>query len=194
MDINRYCQEKEAEELEEILPSKGYCVEFGAGDGYRLSNIRHLLESGWEGLQMDKDNKGNKEVRQEHITAENINDLLDKYEVPEEFDLLSIDLDGNDYWIWKEIKRTPKVVIIEYNPAYTDKRTIKYNPNHVWNNDTYYGATYEALRELGESKGYTCIKVHGCNVIFTITDKKYSPVPGYGIGHKSTSRTDWVWI
>lgn len=194
MAVNTYCQEKEAEALDEFLPDIGYCVEFGAGDGYRLSNVRHLLESGWEGLQMDKDNKGNEEVKQEHITAENINELLDKYGVPEQFDLLSIDLDGNDYWIWKAITRTPKVVIIEYNPAYQDKRTINYNPDHVWNNDTYYGATYEALKDLGESKGYTCAKVHGCNVIFTITDKKYSPIVGYGLGHKSTERTDWVWL
>ena len=55
-------------------------------------------------------------VRQAFVDAENVNSLFAQYGVPKQFDLLSIDIDGNDYWVWKAIEDfTPRVVVIEYN-------------------------------------------------------------------------------
>lgn len=133
-----------------------FCVEFGASDGYWLSNVRMFIEDGWDFIQMDYNNKGNKEVKEEFITAENINDLFKKYSVPKKFDLLSIDMDGNDYWIWEKIEYDPSVVVIEYNSNFSheDSVSLEYNPNHTFDGTYAYSASLKALKNLGERKGY----------------------------------------
>jgi hypothetical protein len=81
--------------------------------------------------------------------------------------LLSLDIDGIDYWIWKDLKYQPKVVVVEYNSNWKDSITITYDRNHSWNGTQYFGASASALHKLGESKGYDLI---GCtkpyNLIF----------------------------
>ena len=58
-------------------------------------------------------------IKKEHVIAENVNNILEKYNVPKEIDLLSIDIDFNDYWVWKAITVTkPRVVVIEYNSTF----------------------------------------------------------------------------
>ncbi len=69
------------------------------------------------------------------FTAENIIEILDKYGVPERFDLLSIDLDYNDYWFWKAIESyVPRVVVIEYNatPGPSESQVVEYDLYHRW--------------------------------------------------------------
>ena len=140
-----------------------YAVEFGVETGIEC-NTRFLRErKGWTCLLMD----GNAEtefVKKEHITAENINSIFKKYNVPNEFDLLSIDIDGNDYWIWKAIDsiHIPRVVVIEYNASIlvTESKTIAYDPQHLWRGTDYFGASLLALVKLGKIKGYTLV---GCD-------------------------------
>lgn len=95
-----------------------FCVEFGVGDG-RECNTRFLIEKeGWNYLHMDGNNYNNAYtlIKKEFITTENINSLFRKYNIPKEFDLLSIDIDYNTYWVWKALKGyNPRVVVIEYN-------------------------------------------------------------------------------
>lgn len=139
-----------------------YCVEFGAWDGRRLSNTAHLrLEYGWTGLLMDGDpERVSNAVRQEFITAENINGIFRKYEVPEVFDLLSIDIDGNEYWVWKALRDTrPRVVVIEYNVFFgiDVSKTMPYDAAHRWDETMFHGASLAALRKLGREKGYTLL-------------------------------------
>lgn len=149
--------------LIEIIGAKShYLVDFGAGDGFHLSNTRFLIEQGWRGLLMDGDNKGNAEVKAEHITADNICNLFAKYEVPKEFDLLSIDIDGNDYWVLDRILGggyRPQIIIAEFNGTITQDRavTIAYNPDHVWKNNDYYGASFSAFCKLAIRHGYRVI-------------------------------------
>ena len=143
------------------------CVEFGAGDGYNLSNTRYFIEQGWKGHQWDKMPK--KEcVLKEFITAENVNIVFAKHQVHMDFDLLSIDVDGNDYWIWKALNWYPKIVVIEFNPSfnYSESKTIEYNPNFVHNKTSYFGASFCALLKLGHTKGYELINYTGNNLIF----------------------------
>lgn len=140
-----------------------YFVEFGVEDG-TVCNSRRLLELGWTGLQMDGREAGSDPVRkQEFIRAENINDLFRKYSVPAEFDLLSIDIDGNDYWVWKAIAGyRPRVVVMEYNssvPA-SESRTVPYDTDFRWDGTEYFGASLLALAKLGREKGYTLV---GCD-------------------------------
>lgn len=153
-----------------------YGVEFGVEDGLQ-SNMRYLLKHrGWTGLLMDGSHDIPQNfVHKEFITAENIEGLFKKYNVPEEFDLLSIDIDGNDYWVWKAIAHyRPRVVIAEYNahiPA-DEAKTIPYKPDFAWDKTDYYGASLLALKSLGEEKGYTlvCTDKHGVNAFFIRND------------------------
>ena len=107
--------------FQKINKNTGFAVEFGAANGVWYSNIRNFIELGWNSLQMDgnpeREGKSDitTDVKKEFITSENINLLFKKYNVPDEFELLSIDIDGNDYWIWKNLNYFPDVVIIEYN-------------------------------------------------------------------------------
>ena len=132
-----------------------FFVEFGVGLGGEC-NTRLLRESGWSGLWMDSECESDL-VRKEFISFNNINTILDKYNIPNSFDLLSIDIDGQDYWVWQAITRRPRVVVIEYNGYLpVESRCVVAKDIHfVWTHDSYYGAGLEALRLLGESMGYT---------------------------------------
>jgi len=156
-------------------PGKKYYVEFGVEDG-RECNTAQLQKSGWHGLLMDGgENTPESGIKKEFITAENINDLFKKYEVPQEFDLLSIDIDGNDYWVWKAIEGyAPRVVIMEYNACipYAPAVTVPYKADFVWDKTDYMGASLSALVQLGTQKGYTLVATdsRGVNAFFVRTD------------------------
>ena len=163
-----YSQSGEDGILEAIFSRVGICnkffVEFGVGDGHEC-NTRILREKQhWTGLLMDGRGLKPSLVKQEFITAENINGLFKKYNVPDEFDLLSIDLDGNDYWVWKALSNqySPRVVVIEYNASIPPaiSRTIEYDAHFKWDGTDYFGASLLALVKLGSVKGYTLV---GCN-------------------------------
>jgi hypothetical protein len=137
-------------------------VEFGAWDGQHLSNTANLrLNHGWTGLLMEGSDRACGEmVKQEFVNAENVEALFAKYGVPETFDLLSVDIDGNDYWVWKAIERfTPRVVVVEYNIffALDAACTIEYRADHVWDETAYHGASLAAFHKLGAEKGYTLV-------------------------------------
>ncbi len=153
-------------------------VEFAAGDGVE-NNTRYLLSLGWRGLWIEAHpgyideivkkqsraiEEGTLRLLHEFVTAENIESLFKKADVPEEFDLLSIDIDGNDYWTWKEIGRYhPRVVVIEYNAIFPPgcEWVMEYAPDTTWDGTSNYGASLTALEVLGAHKGY---KLVGCNL------------------------------
>ena len=154
-------------------------VEFGVENGLE-TNTTNLLVKGFHGAWIEADSRANQLIKeqfatlidkrqlhlqQSFITAENIQDLLANAAVPEELDLLSIDIDGNDYWVWKAIERyRPRVVVIEYNGTFRpDVRWImKYEPTFAWNKSTYFGASLKSLELLGAHKGYRLV---GCNFV-----------------------------
>ena len=154
-----------------------YCVDFGAVDGVVCSNTLYLRKhKKWTGLLMDgQENPSETIVKREFITAENIENLFTKYNVPREFDLISIDIDGNDYWVWKAIRNfKPRVVVIEYNACLPAEPavTIPYIPDFVWDKTDYYGASLGALVKLGKEKGYTLIGTdnNGVNAFFVLNE------------------------
>lgn len=149
-----------------------FCLEFGIHPGE--GNTIYLKKKGWKCLWMDG-NGDNESIKKEFITAENINSIFSKYKVPKEFDLLSIDIDSNDYWIWKSLSDySPRVVVIEYNASFPppESKVVKYDPNLTWDGTNYFGASLFAINKLGISKGYTLLACtrEGVNAFFVRTD------------------------
>lgn len=177
-----------------IKPTNQYCIEFGIHPNQ--GNTIQLANKNWNYLWIDANGDGQK-IKKEFITAENIESIFVKYNAPTSFDLLSIDVDYNDYWIWKSIRNyRPRVVIIEYNSSipYDEKKVAPYDPNMVWDGTNFFGASLLALNELGKSKGYTLIACDnkGVNAFFILSDlatahfklydlKNIYKPPGYGI-------------
>jgi tetratricopeptide (TPR) repeat protein len=159
-----------------------YFVEFGVQDATECNSAR-LLARDWSGLLMDGDGISRNPratVQREFVTAENVNSLFGKYGVPREFDLLSIDIDGNDYWVWRAIEYRPRVVVIEYNASVppTERRTIAYDPSFRWNGTDYCGASLRALAELGSEKGYALVYCERAGVNAFFVERSALP-PGF---------------
>ena len=200
-----YSQNGEEAIIDNILSNCGksteFFVELGAGDGYHLSNGRKFIERGWKGIMIDADNRGNEEVKQHKITRENINELLGLHNCPKEFDFLSIDLDGNDYWILEKIlsQFKPKLIIAEFNASFPkeDSKTIKYDPKFSWDGDTYFGFTLKAGIRLAEKCGYKPILQHADMNLFMLrndyADKLEAKSMEYNQSDyfKKSERTDW---
>lgn len=161
-------------------------VEFGAEDGVQTNTRYLMMKHGWSGLLMDGGFENAQiNLRKEFINAENIERLFEKYNVPFQFDLLSIDIDGNDYWVWKAVRKyRPRVVVIEYNAhiAPGESKTIPYEASFMWDKTDYYGASLAALKKLGEEKGYTLLATdrNGVNAFFaenTLVPGRFAPPP-----------------
>lgn len=152
-------------------------IEFGV-ENYEESNTRFLLENNnWSGLILDGNKESIEHIRRSpyywmynlkaecaFITKENINSLIKENGLEGGIGILSIDIDGNDYWIWKEIEVVnPDIVIIEYNSGFGPeaKVTVPYSPDFIRHKYNYtgliYGASVSALNELGEKKGYSLV-------------------------------------
>ncbi len=175
-------------------------IEFGV-ENYRESNTRFLLcNNNWRGLIFDGSQSNMAFVRQEaiywqynlraeplFISAENINEAIKKANFSGEIGILHIDIDGNDYWVWKEISQVnPVLVIMEYNSAFGKNRAITtpYDPNfyrtRAHHSNLYFGASLRALCVLAEEKGYAFIgsNSHGNNAYFVRKDKS-SPLQNW---------------
>ncbi len=155
-------------------------IEFGV-ENFTEANTRFLLiNDNWSGLVMDGSEKNinyitKDEISWRHdlkaksafITAENINALILNEGISGNIGLLHIDIDGNDYWVWKNITAVgADIVIVEYNSVFGDERaiTIPYDPDFVRTkahySNLYYGTSLLSLCDLAEEKGYSFV---GCN-------------------------------
>jgi hypothetical protein len=155
-------------------------IEFGVAD-YTESNTRYLLiNNNWGGLVMDGSLKNVEFIKRDYIywkydltalhafvTKKNINSLIEGSGFGGEIGLLHIDIDGNDYWLWKEINGiSPIVVVVEYNSVFGNEQpwTIPYQEDFYRTSahysNLYYGTSLLSLCDLAEEKGYFFI---GCN-------------------------------
>jgi hypothetical protein len=166
-----------------------YFVEFGVEDGLEC-NSTNLLYKQWKGLWIEGSSafskqiterfsdligKGHLQIKNEFINAENIESIFKSANVPAEPDLLSIDIDYNDYYVWKAIVNyNPRVVIIEYNSIFRPDThfVVPYNPTRTWDKTSYFGASLLALQQLGDSKGYCLVSCSftGSNAFFVRKD------------------------
>ena len=156
-----------AQLFKRIRVTNRVAVEFGALDGWQGSNTAHFRKRGWTVHLFDA-GPLDPMVLPIRITAENVNAIFASVGVPPRFDLLSIDIDGNDLWVWKALRFLPRVVIIEYNQRWSVKksRTVPYDPDRNWDGTIYYGASAKALNRLAREKGYTLYASTRTNLIF----------------------------
>lgn len=167
-------------------------VEFGV-ENYLESNTRFLLtNNNWKGLVLDGSRSHVQFIRrdsiywkhdltavQKFVTRENINDTLASHGFEGDVGLLSIDIDGNDYWIWDSIEAiSPRIVICEYNNVFGPSAavTIPYDAAFVRTeahfSNLYFGASLAALCHLGKRKGYCFVGSNsaGTNAFFVRQD------------------------
>jgi hypothetical protein len=164
-------------------------VEFGVETGAECNTAKLLIE-GWRGLWIEAkaDNAGAIRRRfapflqdgrltltQDLVTAENIDTLITAGGLAGEIDLVGIDIDYNDYWVWKAITAVrPRVVAIEYNASLRPplSLTVPYDPHGSWDGSNFYGASLEALVRLGADKGYRIVgcSIAGVNAFFVRAD------------------------
>jgi hypothetical protein len=175
-------------------------VEIGAWDGYHLSNTRFLIDRGYTHLLIDGDNRGNEEVKEHFILENNILDILEKYNTPEEFDLLCIDIDGNDLYILQKIlsKYKPSLIVAEYNPIFQphESKVIAYDENHIWGDDDYYGFSFLAGIKMAVKNGYVCVYENDSLNMYFVRREFVSVVPYINYKptnyHKKSEKNNWI--
>jgi hypothetical protein len=186
-----YSQNGEDGILQEIFRRVGMgprsFVEFSCEAGYGYNCLRLALEEGWHGLFVHPEpnrlerltslcaNAPGVHCLQGQVTAGNVEALLGEHGVPREFDLLSIVIAGNDYWVWAAVRDwSPRVVVIEYNAMHPPTRrwVMKEDPSFKWNGTSYFGASLASLAALGAKKGYTLVGTNstGVNAFFVRDD------------------------
>lgn len=161
--------------LEEIGIKKPECLEIGAGDGYHLSNTRYFIDKGCGVKMINLDNRGNSEVKQLFITDKNIEDII-----WHDYNLVSIDVDGNDYWLLDSILKftQPDVICFEVNSQLPldECITMPYNESHTWDGSWFYGMSYLAGCKLCKTHGYTIYTVvNNTNIIAVRNIHKITP-------------------
>jgi hypothetical protein len=168
-------------------------VEFGVED-YSEANTRFLLiNDNWRGLVIDGSEENIRRIRDDRIywqydlTAihrfvdkENINEVIAANNFSGPLGILSIDIDGNDYWIWESLTVIdPSIVVVEYNSVFGHKRavTVPYEPEFsrttAHHSNLYAGCSLKALYLLAERKGYAFVGSNSCgnNAYFVRKDK-----------------------
>jgi hypothetical protein len=166
--------------LRHLPDTRKVFVEFGV-ENYTESNTRFLLiNDNWAGLVIDGSAKNvdyikkdeiywrfNLKAENAFITRENINYLIRRNGIEREIGVLSVDIDGNDYWVWEAIDViVPSIVVLEYNSRFGPEKavTVPYDAGFVrataHHSNIYYGASLAALCLLGKRKGYSFV---GCN-------------------------------
>jgi hypothetical protein len=150
----------------------GVAVDLGARDGSQFSNIKYISELyKWTKVQFDIAPL-HRTVVQADIRPDTVNELLDEYVPGEGIDLMSLDIDGNDYWVWGAIRWMPSVIVLEYNQSLAPDSMLvmPYNSLHSHDLTDYYGASFGAVVYLSEMKGYTLTAVTRVNAIFVRND------------------------
>jgi hypothetical protein len=174
-------------------------VEFGV-ENYRESNTRFLLmHDNWSGLVIDGSERNIDFIRNDAIfwrhnlkadcafvSRENINELLRRNGLEGDLGLLSIDIDGNDYWVWETIDVVkPRIVIAEYNSRFGADRSVTvpyradFTRKEAHPSMIYYGASLAALVHLGNRKGYDFVGSNsaGNNAFFVRRDVRPESLP-----------------
>ena len=156
-------------------------LELGVGNGLE-NNTLFLLIQGWNGIWIEGSDRkaaaskknlavqiaeGRLQIEQNFITAPTIDQKIASLTAGRDVDLLSIDLDGNDYYVLDAIRSiSPRVIVAEYNSKFHPDVPwiIEYNESHRWDGTDYFGASLKSLELLLTKRGYALV---GCNIVGT---------------------------
>jgi len=179
------------------------CIEICAGDGVECNTANLIINHGFEGLLVDGNSDNISRCRrfytahpatriwppiivQEWVTRENVNDIITRHKFDGEIDLLSLDLDGMDYWVWEAMDAvTPRVVVAEFNNLWPAEAsmTVPYDPRFVGQLGPqgldYGGASLGAFVKLAQRKGYRLVgcQRYGFNAFFVRQDVGQDELP-----------------
>ena len=176
------------EKIFQIIPNQNnWCVEFGAWEGKAFSNTWNMINnSGWRGVLIEADEARYRQLARRYKNktdvicinrvvefegSNSLESILSDTDIPVDFDLLSIDIDGNDYYVWESMEKyVPKVIVIEFNPTIPNDIVFVQDKNHRTNQ----GCSLLGLIQLGEKKGYEIVAVTDINAFFV--KRKYFPL------------------
>ncbi|HEY0799124.1 MAG TPA: hypothetical protein VGD50_08235 [Candidatus Baltobacteraceae bacterium] len=168
-----------AEIFRRIGTTNRFSVEIGVEDGRECNTALLLRDEGWSGVLVEGSPQRFERLRRRfsrfhgvhpinaYVDVENVAELLTQAGVPERFDLLSVDTDGNDWWLLRELlsRFRPRVVIAEVNPFYPPpaRWVMPYDPAHRWDDTTYFGASLCSMVDLHHEHGYAFVALD-CNI------------------------------
>ena len=164
-------------------------LEIGVSDG-RECNTRLLMRYGWRGCWIDGSSEYAEQIQKVFgpeigsgqlnvicslVTLENVGLLVADTGLEGRLDLLSIDIDGNDYHILKELRDcNPRLIVLEYNPIFAPpvEWVMDYNPSHTWDGSDWYGASLKSFEVMLGEKGYELVgcTLNGNNAFFVRRD------------------------
>lgn len=179
-------------------------VDVGSADGLRSNCANFAINLGWDGLFVDGEPKrlslGRKiyarnpdvflyppQFVQGMVNRETVNEIISSAGFSGEVDLLSIDIDGNDYWVWHALEAVkPRVVVIETHVEFGRRNiVVPYDPDYVFpgRHEDYHGASPVAMKALAESLGYRLVACNrfGFNTIYIRADEGVGLLPDISI-------------
>jgi hypothetical protein len=180
-------------------------IDIGASDGINSNCANLALNLGWHGLFIDGDQiavERGREFYSRHrdtslyppifknsfITAENINELVRSTGISGDIGVCSIDIDGNDCWVWNALDAvSPAVVVIETHIEFGAQNVaVPYHPGYRYPpkiHPEYFGASAPAMLSLATKKGYRLVGAnrYGFNLIFVRKEIFPDRVPGVSL-------------
>lgn len=197
MESNLKSQHGEDAIIESIFNVIGeesrWCVELGALNGTHDSNTWALMQKGWSGVLIEADPTYFEKLKQNYAAnpkahpvnafasfegQDSLDAVLARTPIPKEFDLFSLDIDGNEYHVWDSLVHyAPRVMVVEFN------QTIPHEVSFVQPRDmrVFQGSSLRALVELGKKKGYELVAANQANAFFV----KAALYPKFGIADNS---------
>lgn len=157
-----------------------YCVDIGASDGVSMSNSFSLYHNGWGGLAIECNPQKFPILAQNlqdtplvnivrgFVTPENVINVLRGFSVPEKFGVLSLDIDGYDYFVLDKLlsQYRPGLICAEINEKIPPpiKFTVNWDKNYFWSADHFYGQSISQIEMLCIKHNYNIVELEYCDV------------------------------